>query len=180
MLDGTPPPGQPEPLGRAARGTWLHRLKVTPSRMRRGMNLYPPYLFSGIRIDSISEDWRHCRARIVLRWYNRNAVGTIFGGTLFAVTDGPWALMLMQLLGPDYYVWDRAAEIRYISPGRGTVFTDFVIPPETEREIRAAAASGEKVEPWFENEIRDASGIVVAQARRQLYVRLKKRARPTP
>ncbi len=177
MPDGARPPGDAAGQG-PDRGTLLHRVGVTPGRMRWGMNLYPPYLFSGIRIDSISADWRHCRARIVLRWYNRNAVGTIFGGTLFAVTDGPWALMLMRLLGPDYYVWDRAADIEYVSPGRGTVFTEFAIPPEREAEIRTAAAGGEKVEPWFGNEIRDAAGTLVAHARRQLYVRLKPRARP--
>ncbi|MCF3948484.1 DUF4442 domain-containing protein [Acidiphilium iwatense] len=152
--------------------------KVTPRLMRLGMNLYPPYLFSGIRIDEISPDWRHCRARITPRWFNRNAVGTIFGGTLFALTDGPWALMLMHLLGSDYFIWDNAASIDFIAPGRGRVRTEFYISPEAEAAIRAEAATGDKVQPWFDNDIHDDSGVLVARARRQLYVRLKPRARP--
>ena len=152
--------------------------KVTPRLMRLGINLYPPYLFSGLRIDAISPDWRHCRARITPRWFNRNAVGTIFDGTLFALTDGPWALMLMQLLGPDYFVWDNAADIDFIAPGRGRVRTEFYISAEAEAAILAEAANGHKVLPWFENEIHDDAGLLVARVRRQLYVRLKPRARP--
>jgi hypothetical protein len=45
-------------------------------------------------------------------------------------------------------------------------------------ELRAAAADGSKVLRWFDCPVVDASGEEVARVRKQLYVRLKPRARP--
>ncbi len=54
-----------------------------------------------------------------LRWWNANYVGTHFGGSLFAMTDAFYMLMLMANLGRDYIVWDKAASIRYRKTGEG-------------------------------------------------------------
>ena len=78
------------------------------------MNAWPPFLFSGIRITALAEDYRHARVELRQRWYNRNYVGTHFGGSLFAMTDPFWMLLTMHALGRDYYVWDQAAEIRFL------------------------------------------------------------------
>jgi hypothetical protein len=62
-------------------------MKVTPARLRRFMNIWPPFLFAGIRVQEVSPDWRHARVRLKLSWYNRNYVKTHFGGSLFSMTD---------------------------------------------------------------------------------------------
>jgi hypothetical protein len=43
-------------------------------------------------------------------------------------------------------------------------------------EIRAAASGGEKVLRWFEMDVRDEAGDVVARVRKQVYVRRKRTA----
>lgn len=51
------------------------------------MNFYPPYLGAGIRVRHISDDFRQAQVRMGLRWYNRNYVGTQFGGSLYSMTE---------------------------------------------------------------------------------------------
>lgn len=148
---------------------------MKPQRLRRIFNLWPPYLFAGIRVEHLSEDWRHARVRLKLRWYNRNYVGSHFGGNLFSMTDPFWMILVMERLGRDYIVWDRAAEIDFVAPGREDVWADFQVEDAVLDELRAAAAGGDKVLRWFETEVRTAGGEVVARVRKQLYVRRKRR-----
>jgi acyl-coenzyme A thioesterase PaaI-like protein len=143
-----------------------------PRRLRRAMNVWPPFAFSGIRVLYIADDWREARVALRLRRWNRNYVGTQFGGALFAMTDPFWMLLMMNRLGRDHVVWDRAAEIRFVSPGRGDVFARFVLDDERVEKVRAAAAGGRTLE-WFEVDVTTADGTVVATVRKQLYVRRK-------
>lgn len=149
---------------------------MNASRFRRMLNFYPPFLFSGIRVTEVDEGIRRVRVELRARWYNRNYVGTHFGGSLFAMTDPFWMIMLLRNIGPGHLVWDQAAEIDFVKPGRGTVWTEFVLDPAVVDEIRAAAAGGDKVLHWFAVDIRDAAGDVVARVRKQVYVRRKREA----
>ncbi|MGY0235993.1 DUF4442 domain-containing protein [Longispora urticae] len=141
--------------------------------LRRGMNLWPPFLFAGIRVLRLSDDYRHVEVRLRQRKWNSNYVGTHFGGSLFAMTDPFWMLLLLRRLGPGHVVWDRAGEIEFVSPGRGDVFARFELTDERVAEIRAAAEDGSKVLPWFDTEVVAADGTVVARVRKQVYVRRK-------
>lgn len=112
-----------------------------------------------------------------LRWYNRNYVGVHFGGSLFAMTDPWFMLMLMHNLGREYYVWDKQGAIDYIAPGRGIVTAHFQIDDDILDEIKARTANGDKYLPEFHIEIRDEQQQVVARVHRVLYVRKKPAAR---
>jgi acyl-coenzyme A thioesterase PaaI-like protein len=148
--------------------------KITASSLRRVLNIWPPFLFAGIRVRALSADYRH--ARVVLRphWYNRNFVGTHFGGSLFAMTDPFWMIMTMQALGGGYIVWDKAAEIEFVKPGRGRVAAEFRLDDSVLEHIRDATANGGKYLHWFETDVIDGDGDVVARVRKQVYVRRKR------
>ena len=150
---------------------------MTPRLLRFGLNLWPPFLFAGIHVTDLGADWRSARVELRLRPWNRNYVGTHFGGSLFAMTDPFWMLLVLHQLGRDHFVWDKSAEIEFVKPGRGTVWTRFDLDDATLAGLRQAAAAGDKVLHWFENEILDAQGDVVARVRKQVYVRLKPEAR---
>ena len=150
---------------------------MTPRSLRRAVNLWPPYLCAGIRVLDIAEDWSSARVRLRLGRMNRNYVGTHFGGSLFSMSDPFWMLLVMNRLGPDYVVWDRAGEIDFVSPGRGDVFADFVLTEDRLAEIRELTRGGGKALVWFENEVVAEDGTLVARVRKQLYVRLKPVAR---
>ena len=144
------------------------------STLRRGMNLWPLFLASGIHVTTISPDWRYVRVEMRMRPWNRNYVGTHFGGSLFAMTDPFWMLLALYALPRDYIVWDKAAEIEFVKPGRSTVHAEFHIDDHVFEEIKAAAAGGDKVLRWFDTDVVDDTGGVVARVRKQLYVRLKR------
>ena len=147
---------------------------VSARTLRHVLNLWPPFLFAGIRVAAIGDDFRSARVELRMRPWNRNYVGTHFGGSLFAMTDPFWMLLVLHALGEGYIVWDRAATIEFEKPGRGTVHADFALDDATLDELRAAAAGGDKVLRWFDAPVRDASGDVVAMVRKQLYVRRKR------
>ena len=79
--------------------------------LRRWINFWPPFLGAGIRIQQIAPDLKSVDVEMKLRWWNANYVGTQFGGSLFAMTDAFYMLMLMANLGSDYMGWDKAASI---------------------------------------------------------------------
>ncbi|MGH8381692.1 DUF4442 domain-containing protein [Pseudomonas sp.] len=148
------------------------------ARMLRWMlNIYPPYIGAGIRVQSISPDFRQVKVRMGLGWFNRNYVGTQFGGSLYSMVDPFYMLMLMELLGREYIVWDKAASIDFVAPGKGPVFADLRIDDGLLAEIREHTAGGKKYLPRLQVGIRDAAGELVAQVDKILYVRLKPQAR---
>jgi acyl-coenzyme A thioesterase PaaI-like protein len=151
--------------------------RVSPEFLRHGMNIWPPFRGAGIRVREIAPDWCYVRVELRQGLLNRNFVGTHFGGSLFAMTDPFYMLMLLHALGPDYVVWDQSAEIEYLKPGRGTVRAEFRLDPPYLERLREQAADGSKLLPEFAIEITDAGAEVVARVRKRLYVRLKKRLR---
>ena len=142
----------------------------------RIINLWPPYLGAGIRVTRISDDLRTYEVRMKLRWYNRNYVGTHFGGSLYSMCDPFFMLILTEALGRGYVVWDKAATVRFRRPGRGTVHATFHIRDEEIEAVRRATEEHGKTEATFTAEVTDGAGEVIAEVEKLLYVRKKERA----
>lgn len=152
-------------------------LAAKSRKLRRSISLYPPYLGAAVRVTHISDDFRNVEVEMPLRFYNRNYFGTHFGGSLYSMCDPFYVLMLANILGPDYIVWDKAAAIRFKKPGKGVMKASFNLTEEKIAEIRAAAETQSKVEPQFQVLVKDAEGSVVAEIDKLLYVK-KKPAKP--
>jgi acyl-coenzyme A thioesterase PaaI-like protein len=135
------------------------------------MRWWPPFLGMGIKVRRIAEDFREVDVEMVQRFWNTNYVGVHFGGSLFAMTDAFYMLMLIENLGPSYIVWDKAASIRYRRPGKGTVRAEFRLTAAQIDEVRKAAETQTKIEPVFVVQIKDRSGEVVAAVERTLHIR---------
>ena len=148
-------------------------MKWTPRRLKFGLNIYPPYLGAGVSVTRLDDDWRELRVSMKLRWYNRNAVGTHFGGSLYSMVDPHFMLLLMKLLGRKYIVWDKSAHIEFVRAVTGPVHAVIQISAEREQQIRQNAESGEKTLPEFEILIRDEDEKLVARVKKVLYVRLR-------
>lgn len=145
----------------------------TKRKLLRWINWWPPLLGMGIKVRRMSDDRREVDVEMVQRFWNTNYVGVHFGGSLAAMTDPFFMLMMLENLGPEYIVWDKAASIRFRRPAKGTVRAEFRLTAEQIEEVRRAANSQAKVEPVFGVEIKDRSGEVVAVAERTLHVRRK-------
>src|SRR5271165_3466738 len=137
--------------------------------MLRWINIWPPFLGAGIRVR-----WRSNRdvdVELKLRSWNRNYVGTHYGGSLYSMTDPFYMLMLMENLGRDYIVWDKAASIRFRKPGKGKVKAEFRLSDAQLAEIRDKLTTQEKYEPAFLVEVKDETGEVVAEVQKTLHIR---------
>jgi acyl-coenzyme A thioesterase PaaI-like protein len=145
----------------------------SPAHIRRLVNLWPPFLGAGIRIKHIAPDMKAVDVEMKLRFWNANYVGTHFGGSLFAMIDPFYMLMLMANLGRDYIVWDKAASIRYRKPGKGTVRAEFRLTDAQLDDIRGKLKTLPKYEPTFQVEVKDEAGEVVAVVEKLLHVRKK-------
>ena len=141
--------------------------------LRRGMNLWPPFLGAGIRVEHISKDFRHARVRLKHGLLNRNILGVHFGGSLFAMTDPFFMMMVSQNLGKSYIIWDQAAKIEFLKPGKGKVHASFEITQEQLDEIISSAESGNKVLKDFVADVKDRDEDVVACITKTLYIRKK-------
>ena len=146
-------------------------MKISPKLLKLILNLYPPYLGTGIKITHISKDWREIHTSMSLRWFNRNAVGTHFGGSLFAMVDPHLMLLLIRLLGKGYRVWDKSAEIKFIKASKKTVTSIIKISSDDLAKIKRQTENGNKYLPEFLIEIRDDDDELVAAIRKILYVR---------
>ena len=122
-------------------------------------------------MEHISEDWKELRVSMGLRWFNRNIVGTHFGGSLYALIDPHVMLLLMQLLGKEYIVWDKAASIEFIKASKKDLSAVIRISDQIIEEIKQKTENGQKYLPTFTIEIRDEDGELVATAEKVIYVR---------
>ena len=148
-------------------------MPISQKKLRRLLKFYPPYLGAGISVDYISDDWKELHVSMKLRWYNRNAVGTHFGGSLYAMVDPHLMLMLLQILGKDYLVWDQSASITYIKPGKGTVHSRIRISEEEISSILDNTRDGSKYLPEFTLAIVDEENDTVAEVKKVIYIRKK-------
>ncbi len=133
----------------------------------------------GIRIQRIAPDMKAVDVEMKLRFWNANYVGTHFGGSLFAMTDPFYMLMLMANLGRDYIVWDKAASIRYRKPGKGTVRAEFRLSDSQIEDIREKLKTLPEYEPVFSVEVKDEGGVVIAEVEKVLHVKKKEALQPS-
>lgn len=156
------------------------RLIATPFRFKWVVSFYPPLWGTGIWVDSVSEDFHEVVVSMASRFYNHNAFGDHFGGSLAAMTDPFLTLMLMNILGPDYRVIDSETRIRFLERARGRVQARFVIDESDLDRIRQATVGGAKHFEDFRIEVTDGKRRMVVEVIKRIYVRLRRDLRPTP
>ncbi len=142
-------------------------------RLIRSINFYPPYLFSGVKVVEFAPDFSMFRTRLKLTWYNRNLLGTAFGGSLYSMCDPFFMFILMIQLGDKYIVWDKYASIDFQKPGKGTVFAEFKLSTEQVKEVKKVVDEQGKYIFEFLCEVRDEDGILIASLKKGVYVRRK-------
>ena len=144
------------------------------TRLRRyAFNFFPAYRGTGARFTYIAGDWREVRFKLPLSWRTRNYVGTIYGGSMYGAVDPIYMIMLIQLLGPGYVVWDKAASIRFKKPGKTTLTARFVIDEAETDAIKAALADQPTIDRAYQIDLVDRDGVVHASVEKTIYIRRK-------
>ncbi len=126
------------------------------------MSVYPPYLGAGVRVAHVSDDVRTVVIELAKSPLTQNFMGTQFGGSIYAMCDPWFMVMLFANLGDDYIVWDKAASVRFLKPGRTLLRATFTLDEARVNDIRQKLDTVGKCEPEFQVEVKDESGLVVA------------------
>jgi hypothetical protein len=142
--------------------------------VRLGFNWHPAYRRTGGRVEYVSPDLTSIRVRLPFNRRTRNMVGSIFGGSLFAVTDGPHPMLLALALGRDYILWDKAASIAYKRPARSTLYAEFTVSPEEVAEVRNILSRQPKLDIEYRVKLKDNRGVVHSEVVRTVYIATKK------
>jgi acyl-coenzyme A thioesterase PaaI-like protein len=137
------------------------------------LNAYVPYVGAGVRIRRVAPDATWFEVEMRLRPWNQNYFGTHFGGSLYAMCDPFYALILTENLGPNYTVWDKEASIAFKRPGRGVVRARFEVSPERIKEIRGLVDDQGKAVVSFHADVVGEDRAVVATVEKHLSIRRK-------
>lgn len=151
---------------------------MNPTTRFKLINFYPPMIGAGIRVREIDAAFTRIVVEMKLRWWNKNVFGTQFGGALYMMCDPFFVAILMANLGRDYIVWDKAAGIQFLKPGRKDVRAVFSLTPEEITRVKAETDAKGKYEPEYDVDIVDSDGLVVARVHKVLYVRRKGAPKP--
>jgi acyl-coenzyme A thioesterase PaaI-like protein len=146
----------------------------SPRLLRLAFNWWSPFRGAGIRVRHIAPGLRSVTVEMRLRSFNRTDSGSHAGGSLYAMTDPFFALMLQANLGADYLVWDKAGSIDHIAPGRGSVWARFELQDTDLEHIARMTAEGGKHLHLFKVDIKDDDGMVVARVEKMVYVRRRR------
>lgn len=144
-----------------------------------GFNFFPAYFFSGARIIYISHDFREVKIRLPLTWRTRNYVGSIYGGSMYSAVDPIYMIMLIKILGRDYIVWDKAAQVEFKKPGKSPLYAHFVVSEEELNEIWRLTKEAYSTDRIYPVELKDGKGETIAMIRKTLYIRRKDAVKPS-
>lgn len=144
---------------------------MSPRRFTLLLNLWPIFRVMRIRVMRISPDWREIDVRMRLGFFNRNYMGSHFGGALFSMTDPFFWLIVQRALGNAYVVSHKGGRIDFLIPGYGEVRAHFAVPDAVLDEIRLRTADGDRHVPEFSTEIFNEKNEVVARATQILHIR---------
>ena len=111
-----------------------------------GFNLSPLYRRSTARIIEVTEDISTVKVRLKISWKNRNYVGSIFGGSMFAAVDPVYMVQLINLIGEEYVVWDKSAQINFKRPAKEDLYATFQFTAEELEQIKADVENKKEIE----------------------------------
>lgn len=138
------------------------------------MNFWPPFLGSGISFKVTKQNPLVFKVRLKFSFYNRNYVGVQYGGSLYSMCDPWFMLILMDALGSDFIVWDKAASIKFLKPGKSSVYATFEISPEQIELIKQDAIIKTKIEPQIDVSIFNDKNEKIAVVTKTLWVKSKR------
>ncbi|WP_299795879.1 DUF4442 domain-containing protein [uncultured Maribacter sp.] len=104
------------------------------------------YKRSTAKLIEVSEDLLHVKIILPLSYKNKNYVNSIFGGSMFSAVDPIPMIQLLSIMGNDYVVWDKSAEIFFKKPAKENLYADFNFSREELAEIRAQVAEKKEVD----------------------------------
>jgi hypothetical protein len=111
-----------------------------------GFNYSPMYRRSTAWVTSISDDLHIFKIRLPLSYKNKNYVSSIFGGSMFSAVDPIPMIQLISILGEEYVVWDKSAQINFKRPAREDLYATFSFSPAQIDDIKQRVSTEKEIE----------------------------------
>lgn len=139
-------------------------------------SLYPPFLGAGIKVVKVDQKFQYLRVELNLNPFNKNYIGTHFGGSLFSMTDPFYMLMFLKNLGNQYIVWDKSAKIEFIKATKEDVYAEFFLSEEEIQNVIQHLETKRSLEKTYAVEIKTIKkNELIAKVERVLYFRKLKK-----
>ncbi len=138
---------------------------------KHAFNLSPMYRRSTAKIVEVSKDLLNIEVKLPISYKNKNYVGTIFGGSMFSAVDPIYMVQLINLLGDDYVVWDKSAQINFKRPANQDLYTRFIFTTEELEQIKAEVKAKNEIELIKTSELTDKNqSKVFCEVHKTIYV----------
>ncbi|TXE19025.1 DUF4442 domain-containing protein [Psychroserpens burtonensis] len=137
---------------------------------KHGFNWSPMYRRTTARLIEVSDDLHKVVISLNLNWKNKNYAGSIFGGSMLAATDPIFMIQLIQILGDDYVVWDKAVEARYRKPAKKRIFGEFIFSEEEINQIKIDVANNSEIDIIKTMSLVDEKQNRIATFKKTLYI----------
>lgn len=149
---------------------FLKRFFKTSTIYKYGFNWSPMYRRTTAKLIEVSDDLHYVKIRLKLNWKNRNYAGSLFGGSMLAATDPIYMIQLIQILGNDYVVWDKAVEARYKKPAKSTIYGEFIFTPEEISAIKDLISKDQKTDIIKTMSLVDDKENIIATFKKTIYI----------
>ena len=122
------------------------------------------------KLIDVSDDLHKVVITLSLNWKNKNYVGSIFGGSMLAATDPIYLIQLIQILGDDYVVWDKAVTARYKRPAKSRIYGTFLFSEEEIKDIKNKIAESHEIDITKTMNLNDEKQQIIATFSKTLYI----------
>lgn len=141
---------------------------------RISLNFFPAYRATGAKIIFISDDWKEVHIKLGLNWITKNYVGTVFGGSIYGALDPIYMVQLINILGKEYIVWDKSANVKFIKPIKNDVFAKFLITEDLIDNIKEKIKNDKKYTITLKVNFQDNDGVIYSEVEKIIYIADKK------
>lgn len=135
-----------------------------------GFNWSPMYRRTTGKIIKVSDYLHVVKIKIPISWKNKNYVGSIFGGSMLSATDPIYMIQLINILGNDYVVWDKAASIHYRKPAREDIFCEFTFSAEDIKTIKKGVTEKGEIDIIKTPNIVSRDNTIIAELSKTIYI----------
>jgi Domain of unknown function (DUF4442) len=141
---------------------------------KHAFNLSPMYRRTTGRIRAVSKDLKNVEVVIPLSYRNVNYVGTMFGGSMLSATDPILMVQLLQILGKDFVVWDKAVEFHFKRPVKDQLLVRFDWSDDELEHIKTRAEKEGEFEYRKNISLQlEKSGLICAESTKIMYIATK-------
>jgi len=117
---------------------------------KKRLEWYPPFWLMGVKVLTLSDDWRQITLKLPLTMISRNMGDCMFGGYQTALADPVAALACNRVLNREYNVWTRHQEVDFKQVGNSDLELRFNFPSEIEEQILLDLKTKGRSTPTFE------------------------------